>query len=255
MRFDIITLFPEIFQSLQSGITGRALDQKIIVLIYWNPRDFTHNIHKRVDDRPYGGGPGMVMQYQPLHDAITAAKQAHPTPATVIYLSPQGKPLTQAKIREWAKSTESTDKRFILVAGRYEGIDERILQKDIDEEYSIGDYVLSGGELPAMVLIDAITRLLPNALGDPNSAVEDSFENGLLDHPHYTRPEIIDDLSIPSVLQGGDHAAISTWRHKESLGKTWQKRPDLLKRRILTGDEKQLLQMYIDEMISGSTNS
>lgn len=248
MHFDIITLFPDMFQSLHSGITGRALDQKIITMTCWNPRDFTKNIHKRVDDKPYGGGPGMVMQYQPLHDAINAARASQATPATVIYLSPQGKPLTQTQMRNW--SGKPTKNRFILIAGRYEGIDERILQKDVDEEWSIGDYVLTGGELPAMVLIDAITRLLPGALGDADSATADSFENGLLDHPHYTRPETIDDLSIPTVLQSGDHTAIARWRQQQSLGKTWQKRPDLLKRRILTGEEKRLLQLYIDDIIS-----
>lgn len=244
MRFDIITLFPEIFNALKSGITGRALDQKIITLKCWNPRDFTNDPGKRVDDRPYGGGPGMVMEYQPLHDAINAARADHSAKAKVIYLSPQGKCLTQKKIREWSQTPHQ---RFILIAGRYEGIDERVVLKDVDEEWSIGDYVLSGGELPAMVLIDAITRLLPHALGDENSAIQDSFENGLLDHPHYTRPETIDGMSIPPVLQSGDHAAISAWRQKESLGKTWQKRPDLLKRRILNDDERKQLQLYIEE--------
>lgn len=244
MRFDIITLFPELFNALQSGITGRARDKKIIEIKCWNPRDFVNDNYKRVDDRPYGGGPGMVMQYQPLHDAISAARNDSPIKATVIYLSPQGQKLTQKKVREFSQFSE---KRFILVAGRYEGIDERVLLKDIDEECSIGDYVLSGGELPAMVLIDAITRLLPNALGDADSALQDSFENGMLDHPHYTRPETIDGMSIPSVLQSGDHALIAKWRQKEMLGKTWQKRPDLLQRRILNDNERKLLQLYIDE--------
>ena len=244
MRFDIITLFPDTFKALKSGITGRALEKNIITIHYWNPRDFTKDNYKRVDDRPYGGGPGMVMLYQPLHDAITAARNASPVKATVIYLSPQGKPLTQKNVREFSHSSE---KRFILVAGRYEGIDERVLMKDIDEEWSIGDYVLSGGELPAMVLIDAITRLLPDALGDADSAAQDSFETGLLDYPQYTRPETIDDMSVPTVLQNGDHALINAWRQKEMLGKTWQKRPDLLQRRILNDDERKLLQLYIDE--------
>ncbi|PIZ04428.1 MAG: tRNA (guanosine(37)-N1)-methyltransferase TrmD [Gammaproteobacteria bacterium CG_4_10_14_0_8_um_filter_38_16] len=244
MRFDIITLFPEIFDALKNGITGRALTQELIKIKCWNPRDFTDDPNKRIDDRPYGGGPGMVMAYLPLHNAIVAAKNDSPQQARVIYLSPQGKLLTQAKMRECAKTPE---KRLILIAGRYEGIDERVIQKHVDEEWSIGDYVLSGGELPAMVLIDAITRLLPNALGDADSAAQDSFENDLLDHPHYTRPETIDGLTVPTVLQSGDHAAINRWRRKESLGKTWQKRPDLLKRRILNEDERNLLQMYIDE--------
>jgi tRNA (guanine37-N1)-methyltransferase len=179
-----------------------------------------------------------------LHNAINAARHDDKRKATVIYLSPQGKPLTQQKVRQWSAMPEN---RLILVAGRYEGIDERVIINDVDEEWSIGDYVLSGGELPAMVLIDAITRLLPGALGDSTSAQHDSFENGLLDHPHYTRPETIDGLSVPSVLQSGDHSAILTFRRKQSIGKTWQKRPDLLKRRILNAEERKLLQMYIDE--------
>lgn len=244
MRFDIITLFPEMFDALKSGITGRALSQKIIEIVYWNPRDFTDDPNKRIDDRPYGGGPGMIMEYQPLHNAIIAAKKADARSARVIYLSPQGKLLTQQKIRECAKTPEN---RLILIAGRYEGIDERVITQDVDEEWSVGDYVLTGGELPAMIVIDAITRLLPNALGDENSAQQESFENGLLDHPHYTRPDTIDGLTVPTVLQSGDHAAIATWRRKESLGKTWQKRPDLLKRRILNEDERNLLKLYIDE--------
>lgn len=246
MRFDIITLFPEIFAILKAGIVGRAIDQKIIEIHCWNPRDFTNDPNKRIDDRPYGGGPGMVMEYQPLHNAILAAKNACKTQATVIYLSPQGKPLTQKKVREWSGLNA---KRFILIAGRYEGIDERVILKDVDEECSIGDYVLSGGELPAMILIDTVTRLLPDALGHIDSAAQDSFENGLLDHPHYTRPDTIDGLSVPKVLQSGDHAAIARWRCKESLGKTWQKRPDLLQRRILNDDDRKLLQMYIDETV------
>lgn len=252
MKFDIITIFPEIFDALKCGITGRALNEKIIEIKCWNPRDFTKDIHKRVDDRPYGGGPGMVMEYQPLHDAISAARAADNLKITVIYLSPQGKPLTQQKIREFSKTPEN---RLILIAGRYEGIDERVLIKDVDEEYSIGDYVLSGGELPAMVMIDAITRLLPNALGDENSAEQDSFENGLLDYPHYTRPEKIDGMSVPTVLQSGDHAEIAAWRRKESLKNTWQKRPDLLKKQILTDDERKLLQIIVDDTILASNNS
>src|SRR3989338_2569923 len=252
MRFDIITLFPNMFDALKSGITGRALTEKIIEINCWNPRDFTTDPNKRIDDRPYGGGPGMVMEYQPLHNAIRAARADHPTPATVIYLSPQGKCLTQHTFQKQAKNTE---KRLILIAGRYEGIDERVILKDVDEEWSIGDYVVTGGELPAMIVIDAITRLLPNALGDATSSEQDSFENNLLDYPHYTRPDTIDGLDVPTVLQSGDHAAIKTWRQKESLGKTWQKRPDLLKRRILSNDERKLLQLFIDETILGGNHS
>lgn len=244
IRFDIITLFPEMFDALKSGITGRALSQKIIEIKCWNPRDFTDDPNKRIDDRPYGGGPGMIMEYQPLHHAITAAKKADARSAHVIYLSPQGKLLTQSTIREYIKNPE---KRLILISGRYKGIDERVILQDVDEEWSVGDYVVTGGELPAMIVIDAMTRLLPNALGDENSAQQDSFENGLLDYPHYTRPETVDGLTVPVVLQSGDHTAIARWRRKESLGKTWQKRPDLLKRRILNEDERNLLQLYIDE--------
>jgi tRNA (guanine37-N1)-methyltransferase len=244
MRFDLITLFPHMFDALKTGITGRALEKNLITLHTHNPRDFTHNKQKRVDDHSYGGGPGMVMQYQPLHDAITHARNAAPEKPDVIYLSPQGTPLSQAILRELSQK-----KRFILIAGRYEGIDERVIQQDVDAEYSIGDYVLSGGELAAMVLIDGITRLLPGALGDENSAAQDSFENDLLDHPHYSRPEVIDGLSVPKVLQSGDHEAIFRWRLQQSLGKTWQKRPDLLKRRILSKDEQKLLQLYIDDLL------
>lgn len=252
MRFDIITLFPDVFDILQAGIVGRAREQKIMAIHCWNPRDFTKSNHQRVDDRPYGGGPGMVMQYQPLHDAIAAARAADKRTPRVIYLSPQGNPLTQQKVRD---CSSNPDQRFIFVAGRYEGIDERVLLKDIDEEWSVGDYVLSGGELPAMICIDAITRLLPNALGDEHSAEQDSFENGLLDYPHYTRPEIIDHMSVPSVLHSGDHAAIAAWRKKESLGKTWQKRPDLLKKQILSDNDRKLLQIFIDDTILGGNNS
>ena len=244
MRFDIITLFPALFDALKDSIIGRAIDQQKIMLQLWNPRDFTNDPHKRVDDRPYGGGPGMGMQNQPLRDAILAAKKASPESARVIYVSPQGKLFTQAQCKTVAKQHQ----RLIFICGRYEGIDERIIRQYVDEEWSIGNYVLSGGELPTMVIIDAITRLLPGVLGDPDSAIQDSFENDLLDCPHYTRPETIDGISVPTVLQSGDHQAIATWRLKQSLGNTWQKRPDLLKRRILSDDEKKLLQMYIDEI-------
>src|SRR3990167_5457935 len=229
------------FSALSSGITGRALTQKLISLDFYNPRDFTKNKQKRVDDAPYGGGPGMVMQYQPLHDAISQAKAAATQNPLVIYLSPQGKPLTQEIIR-----TLSQQKSFVLIAGRYEGIDERVIQKTVEAEYSIGDYVLSGGELPAMVFIDAITRLLPGVLGDETSSAHDSFENGLLEYPQYTRPETIDGMRVPAVLQSGDHAAIQRYRLQQSLGRTWQKRPDLIKKRVLSEEEQLLLKMYIE---------
>lgn len=225
MHFNIITLFPELFSALNSGITGRAQIKKIIDIKCFNPRDFTDDPNKRIDDRPYGGGPGMVMEYLPLHNAITAARKSCEKKPLVIYLSPQGQPLTQRIVK-----TLSLEDEMILIAGRYEGIDERVIEKDVDCEYSIGDYVLTGGELPAMVLIDTITRLLPGALGDAESATQDSFENDLLDCPHYTRPEIIDGMRVPEVLLSGDHQAIAQWRHKKSQEKTRQKRPDLLKR-------------------------
>src|SRR3990167_1899448 len=192
-EFHLITLFPDMFSALQSGITGRAIKQNLIQLHYYNPRDFTHNKQKRVDDAPYGGGPGMVMQYQPLHDAITQARNTASQKPLTLYLSPQGKPLTQAIIREL-----SHQKVFILIAGRYEGIDERVITKDVDAEYSIGDYVLSGGVLPAMVLMEAITRVLPGALGDETSSDHASFENGLLEYPQYARPEVLDAMAVPA---------------------------------------------------------
>lgn len=239
MHLNIITLFPEMFTALEHGIVGRAIKQQIIQLSFWNPRDYTQHIHRNVDDRPYGGGPGMILSYQPLHDTLVAAKKSSQQPAKVVYLSPQGQVLTQQKIQHIAN-----EKRLILLCGRYEGIDERLIQNDVDEEWSVGDYVVSGGELPAMLLIDTLTRLQPDALGDAQSAQQDSFHNGLLDHPHYTRPEKIGSLTVPKVLVSGDHTAIARWRLKQSLGNTWQKRPDLIKRRILSKEEQELLEEY-----------
>ncbi len=229
------------FSALHYGISGRALESGLLSLSYWNPRDFSQDKHRRVDDRPYGGGPGMVMQVQPLRASIHAAKKLqHQAP--VIYLSPQGQLLTQQSIRDLAQLPA-----LILVNGRYEGVDERLLDTEIDQQWSIGDYILSGGELASMVMIDAITRLLPGALGHPDSAQQDSFSQHLLDYPHYTRPEEIDGLSIPEILQSGDHAAIARWRLKQSLGKTWQLRPDMLKKQNLTADEETLLAEFINE--------
>lgn len=242
MQIGIITLFPEMFNALNYGITGRALEQKLLTLDYWNPRDFSQDKHRSVDDRPYGGGPGMVMLYQPLHEAIKAAKQQLGQKAKVIHLSPQGKVLQQKDI-----SYLITSSPIILLAGRYEGIDERLIQEQVDEEWSIGDYVLSGGELAAMVMIDAITRLLPGALGHHASAALDSFMQGLLDYPHYTRPEVVANLKVPEVLLSGDHQAIARWRHKQSLGRTWLRRPDLLERYSLSPLDRQLLQEFIEE--------
>lgn len=230
MHFDVLTLFPEMIKSAASyGITGRALENRIIGLTTWNPRDYTSDKHRTVDDRPYGGGPGMVLKYQPLTDALCDAKSSQSIPAKVVYLSPQGKPLSQALL-----VSASVLPRLIFVAGRYEGIDERFVEKHCDEEWSLGDYVISGGELAALIVIDAITRLLPGALGDEDSAWQDSHIEGLLDCPHYTRPEQVDGLSVPEVLLSGHHADISQWRMEQALGRTWQKRPDLLQKKELT---------------------
>jgi len=243
VKIGVITLFPEMLDVLRcGGITARALKRGILTLSTWNPRDFTQDKHRRVDDRPYGGGPGMVMQVQPLRTAIQMAVGVLGEKTRIVYLSPQGKRLNQAGVQELAELSS-----LLLVAGRYEGIDERVIIQDIDEEWSIGDYVLSGGELAAMVVIDAITRLLPEALGCENSAVTDSFYKGLLDCPHYTRPEIIDEQTVPSVLLTGNHAHIARWRHKQSLGRTWCKRPDLLKKLDLTLEQQALLHEFIDE--------
>jgi tRNA (guanine37-N1)-methyltransferase len=224
MRFDVITIFPEMFAAFsESGITRRALDLGLIELKLWNPRDFTSDKHRTVDDRPYGGGPGMVMLYQPLKDAIDAARADDPRPAPVVYLSPQGEVLKQDKV-EALQLLE----RIIFLAGRYEGIDERLIETQVDFELSIGDYVLSGGELPAMVVMDALTRRIPGALGDAQSAEQDSFAEGLLDCPHYTRPEEIAGHRVPDVLLSGNHAEIARWRASEARARTQKRRPDLL---------------------------
>jgi tRNA (guanine37-N1)-methyltransferase len=235
MYIHIITLFPEMFESLHFGIVGRALHQHLLQLHFWNPRSFTTDKHQTVDDRPYGGGPGMVMKVEPLRKAIQAAKNKHPE-AKVIYLSPQGKLLKQTHVVDL-----SQQKTLILIAGRYEGIDQRLIDRDIDEVWSIGDYVLSGGELPIMVLIDAMVRLHPQALNDPESAHQDSFSHGLLEHPHYTRPACLDGQNVPDTLLNGDHQAITRWRYQESLKNTWQMRPDLLKIAVLNDEQEKLL--------------
>lgn len=243
LTFGIVTLFPEMFSALDHGIVGRAKKNQLIEYHFFNPRDFTNDAHQTVDDRPYGGGPGMVMKFEPLHAAIQAAKNVLGPQTPVILLTPQGKPLIQKTVRDFALRTA-----LIFVCGRYEGIDERLIQADIDEEWSIGDYVVSGGELPTMVCIDALTRLLPNALGHEDSASQDSFSAGLLDYPHYTRPELIaNQNAIPDVLLSGDHQAINRWRQKQSLGRTWQRRQDLLKIRTLSDYERGLLEEYLRE--------
>jgi len=220
MRIGVITLFPQMLDTLRSGgITARALEKGLVELSSWNPRDFSDNKYQRVDDRPYGGGPGMVMQVKPLRATIKQAVGNLGADTKVIYLSPQGRRLDQAGIE-----TLLSYKSLLLVAGRYEGIDERIIEHDIDEQWSIGDYVLSGGELAAMVIIDALTRQLPGALGNQLSAAEDSFVNGLLDHPHYTRPVEIDGQKVPEVLLSGNHAEIAKWRHQQALNRTQQRK-------------------------------
>jgi tRNA (guanine37-N1)-methyltransferase len=247
LQFDVVTLFPPMFEAVSShGVTSRALEKQIYTLQLWNPRDFTSDNYKTVDDRPYGGGPGMVMLAEPLEKAIAAAKKRqtdagveHPK---VIHLSPQGTPLTHEKVVSLA-----AEQGLILLASRYEGVDERLLQRVVDEEISIGDYVLSGGELPAMVLIDAVVRQLPGTLGDADSAAEDSFVDGLLDCPHYTRPEVYAGIKVPDVLLSGHHKQIKRWRLKQSLGRTRDKRPDLLAARLLTKEESRLLAEYEQE--------
>jgi len=244
MRFDVVTLFPDmVTTAIGYGITGRAIERGLVELSAWNPRDYAHDKYKTVDDRPYGGGPGMVMKYQPLHDAVQAAKQCGTGHAKVVYMSPQGRPLTQAVLLE----SSSLD-QLILVAGRYEGVDERFIEMDCDDEWSIGDYVISGGELAALVAVDGVTRLLPGVLGDEQSAEQDSFMQGLLDCPHFTRPEVIEDFPVPDVLLSGNHAEIDRWRMKQALGRTWRRRPDLLDGKQLTAEQESLLKKFIVEL-------
>lgn len=246
MRFDIVTLFPDMVHETASwGVTGRALELGLVELATWNPREYTHDRHRTVDDRPYGGGPGMVMKVEPLRDAIQQARKASELEALAVYLSPQGRKLDQGAVLRFANLP-----RLILVAGRYEGVDERLIEAEIDEEWSIGDYVLSGGELPALVLFDAVVRLLPGVLGHGESAAQDSHMAGLLDCPHYTRPEAIDGRAVPDILQSGNHEAIRRWRLKQSLGRTWLRRPDLLASRPLDAEQRMLLEEFRNELNS-----
>ena len=243
MRIGVVSLFPHMFDAISEyGVTGRAVKEGLLTLAHWNPSDLTQDRHKTVDDRPYGGGPGMVMKVAPLQQAIHAAKQQLGQQTKVIALSPQGRQLDQQGLQELA-----TREEMVFVAGRYEGIDERLIEQEIDEEWSIGDYVLSGGELAAMVMVDGIARLLPGVLGDEESAQQDSFMAGLLDHPHYTRPEQWADRRVPSVLLGGDHEAIRQWRLKQSIGRTWLRRPDLLAVMTLNDEQNALLEQFIAE--------
>jgi tRNA (guanine37-N1)-methyltransferase len=237
----VVSLFPEMFEVFtQQGVFGRAVKNGIVNFNCYNPRDYAYDKHRTVDDRPYGGGPGMLMMVQPLRDAIRAAKaeagHGDQDKTKVIYLSPQGRKLDQQGVKQLAQN-----ERLILVAGRYEGIDERVIESDIDEEWSIGDYVLSGGELPALTLIDAVARFIPGVLGHNQSAEQDSFSEGLLDCPHYTRPEVLDSNKVPSVLLSGDHKAIQQWRLTESLRRTWQRRPELLNSLALTEEQTKIL--------------
>ncbi len=247
MWIGVVSLFPEMFEAItRQGVVGRAVERRQIALEFWNPREYATDKHRSVDDRPYGGGPGMLMKVDTLRGAIADAKaqgQAlNGQVPKVIYLSPQGRKLDQKGVETLVNAGP-----LVVVAGRYEGIDERVVESDIDEEWSIGDYVLSGGELPAMVLIDAAARLIPGVLGHQDSAIEDSFNDGLLDCPHYTRPEVIDGKSVPDVLLSGHHGAIKRWRLKQSLGRTWQRRPDLLEGRELSAEQRRLLDEFIEE--------
>jgi tRNA (guanine37-N1)-methyltransferase len=242
VRIDVITLFPEMVeQVIKYGVVGRAADQNLLDLECWNPRDYTLDKHRTVDDRPYGGGPGMLMKVQPLEETIQAVRQKNPQ-AQLVYLSPQGKPVDQDML---AKQVDAGS--VIFLCGRYEGIDERLVQQEVDQEWSIGDYVISGGELAAMVCIDAMTRLLPGALGHEQSAQQDSFSDGLLDYPHYTRPEEYKGIKVPEVLMNGNHRHIEDWRERQSLGRTWQRRPDLLKLIVLDDRQQALLNDFKDE--------
>ncbi len=243
MRIALVTLFPEMFAAVSEyGVTGRAIRQGLVGLDFRNPRDYALDVHRTVDDRPYGGGPGMLMKIDPLRQALADARIAAGSGAPVVYLSPQGQPFHHGKAAEMARL-----KGVVLLAGRYEGIDERLIDVEVDEELSIGDYVLSGGELAAMVVIDAVTRQLPGVLGHAASAQEDSFADGLLDCPHYTRPEVYHGRSVPEVLLSGNHEAIRRWRLKQALGRTYERRPELLRNRAMTAEEEAMLAEYLRE--------
>ncbi|WP_226470423.1 tRNA (guanosine(37)-N1)-methyltransferase TrmD [Luteimonas panaciterrae] len=240
MRIDIVSLFPEFVAQLAShGVVGRAQERSLLVLHGWNPRDYAEGNYRRVDDRPFGGGPGMVMMIDPLRAALQAARAADPRPVKTIYLSPQGTPLTQAKVHELAGR-----ERLLLLCGRYEGVDERLIAAEVDEEISIGDYVLSGGELAAAVIVDAVARLQDGALSDAESAAQDSFEDGLLDCPHYTRPVEHALGDVPEVLLSGNHAEIARWRRQQALSRTWARRPDLLDEGALSPADRRLLEAF-----------
>ncbi len=252
MRVDVITLFPGMFDALtRHGVSARAVDRRLLDLVCWNPREAAENHYGSVDDRPFGGGPGMVMMVQPLLTTVQRIKSLpNLPPGRVVYLSPQGALLSQTGLRRLVK-----EPRLILVAGRYEGIDERFVETCVDEELSIGDYVLSGGELPAMVLVDALTRLLPGALGDRQSAEQDSFVDGLLDCPHYTRPPVFAGKPVPDVLLSGDHRRIARWRLQCAPGRTWLRRPGLLARKELDEEQRRLLNEFIEAYRRGDVEA
>jgi tRNA (guanine37-N1)-methyltransferase len=243
MQIVVVSIFPEMVgQVAEYGVVGRAKERQLLSLTCENPREYTSDPHRTVDDRPYGGGPGMVLKYEPAACAIRAAKDRLPEGSPVVCLSPQGKEFDQATARRYADL-----QGLILLAGRYEGIDERLIENEVDEELSLGDFVLSGGEIAAMAVIDAVARLLPGVLGDEESAVQDSFTEGLLDHPHYTRPECIDGQRVPAVLLSGDHARIARWRYKQALGRSFLRRPDLLKKLNLDQEQRKLLDEFLKE--------
>ncbi len=254
LQFDVVTLFPAMFDAVtELGVTGRARERGVYQFVAWNPRDFAGNAHRTVDDRPYGGGPGMVMMAEPLGRALQAARQRQQSAGVerprMVHLTPQGRLLDHSLVAGLA-----LESGIVLLAGRYEGVDERLIGQLGIEEISIGDYVLSGGELAAMVLMDSVVRQLPGVLGDAESAAQDSFVDGLLDCPHYTRPEVYQGSAVPAVLMSGNHAAIARWRLKQALGRTWQRRPDLLERRALSSQERMLLEEYRQELQDGMKN-
>ena len=243
MQMQVVTIFPEMVRTIaQFGVVGRAVERELITLDCQNPRDFTLDAHRTIDDRPYGGGPGMVMKYEPAAAAIAAAKAKLPAGSPVVCMSPQGAVFDQAMARRFARLPG-----MILLAGRYEGIDERLIESQVDEELSLGDFVISGGEIAAMAVIDAVARLLPGVLGDEASASQDSFMDGLLDHPHYTRPEEIDGRRVPAVLLSGDHARIAKWRYQQALGRSFERRPDLVEKLDLNDEQQKLLDEYLEE--------
>lgn len=244
MRMQVVTIFPEMVNAIaEYGVVGRAVQRGIVTLQYQDPRDYTADAHRTVDDRPYGGGPGMVMKYEPAAAALRAARSAMPSGSPVVCLSPQGAVFDQAAAKRFASLPG-----IIFLSGRYEGIDERLIESEVDEELSLGDFVLSGGEIAAMAVIDAVVRLLPGVLGDESSAEQDSFMDGLLDHPHFTRPEEIEGQRVPDVLLSGDHARIARWRYQQALGRSFLRRPDLVEKLDLNGEQQKLLDEYLEEI-------